>query len=303
MAISTKICPPFQVRQMTEDDFKQVVNLWTELDIAVYKSLMPTFYSIDPNGFYVAVNLEDDKVIGGIGSCNSYSDSLIVGMFAVKKEYRGLGIGSKLFEAVLKHIGDRNAGLFCNAKILPMYRDKFDFVKQDNNNAVNYAIEDSPNLDLLCKHLSGVTIHSFNEGLLSKIADFHEKITKDRNEKLLRLILSDKDGISRVIIDSKGDVVAFGTLKSTNLSTVVANGPIYSINDELAELLLYNLIKDFEPTKGLELDLRDSENVEKIAVKLNLRPIVKFYRPFTKYVPETDMSKIYGFHTVAFYPF
>lgn len=47
-----------------------------------------------------------------------------IGLYAVRPKYQGLGIGMKLWNKMLEHVGDRNAGLHAVPKHRKTYQEK-----------------------------------------------------------------------------------------------------------------------------------------------------------------------------------
>lgn len=95
---------------------------------------------------------------------------------------------------------------------------------------------------------------------MNKIIAFDEKIVNHNRDKLLRLTFNEPETISRVAIDlDNGNILGYGCLRKSNANKAL-NGPIYCKNDQVSELLICNLIKNFQPTKnGLVLMIPDSK--------------------------------------------
>lgn len=67
------------------------------------------FYETDPDGFFVA-EIEGKPI--GCASAVAYDDSFgFLGLYVVKPEFREKGVGGKLTEKCLEHLGNRNIGL------------------------------------------------------------------------------------------------------------------------------------------------------------------------------------------------
>jgi len=67
------------------------------------------FYEADPEGFFIA---ELAGKFVGCASAVAYDDSFgFLGLYVVKPEFRKTGIGMKLTEKCLEHLGERNIGL------------------------------------------------------------------------------------------------------------------------------------------------------------------------------------------------
>lgn len=82
-------------------------------------------------------------------------------------------------------------------------------------------------------------------------------------------------------------------------------GPIYALNDGVAELLVYHLIKDFPPVlNGLTLMIPDiNYGAQRMAKKMKIVELYRLCRLFTKSIPKAEMEKIYCIHSPNFYPF
>ncbi|MGH7659524.1 MAG: GNAT family N-acetyltransferase [Vulcanimicrobiaceae bacterium] len=61
------------------------------------------FFAADPEGFFVALD-DDGNKLGCIAAVR-YETFGYIGMFLVRPEFRGRGIGAELFDAALRHLG------------------------------------------------------------------------------------------------------------------------------------------------------------------------------------------------------
>lgn len=68
------------------------------------------FFSADPDGFFVAVD-ETDALIASISVVNHTPDFSFLGLYIVKPDHRGHGVGLGLWTHALSHAGDRTVGL------------------------------------------------------------------------------------------------------------------------------------------------------------------------------------------------
>jgi GNAT superfamily N-acetyltransferase len=98
-----------QIRGMRRDEVEFAI------DLAAGEGWNPgvhdgaCFYATDPNGFFVAEL--DGELVGSISTV-SYGDSFgFMGLFIVKPEYRGTGIGARLGKKGLAYLTDHNIGL------------------------------------------------------------------------------------------------------------------------------------------------------------------------------------------------
>ena len=68
------------------------------------------FFAADPAGFFVAVD-EQDNPVASISVVNHTDDFAFLGLYIVRKEFRGRGIGLGLWKHALQHAGARTVGL------------------------------------------------------------------------------------------------------------------------------------------------------------------------------------------------
>jgi GNAT superfamily N-acetyltransferase len=70
----------------------------------------PAFYATDPNGFFVATD-DTDEPIAAISVVNHTAEFAFLGLYIVRPEHRGTGVGYGLWQHALKHAGQRTIGL------------------------------------------------------------------------------------------------------------------------------------------------------------------------------------------------
>ncbi|MEM9969129.1 MAG: GNAT family N-acetyltransferase [Pseudomonadota bacterium] len=68
------------------------------------------FFAADPAGFFVAVD-QQDAPIASISVVNHTADFAFLGLYIVREEFRGRGIGHGLWRHALQHAGSRTVGL------------------------------------------------------------------------------------------------------------------------------------------------------------------------------------------------
>lgn len=69
----------------------------------------PAFFAADPQGFFVAV--EDGVPVAAISVVNHDEQFAFLGLYIVQPEFRGKGIGLRLWQHALEHAGSRTVGL------------------------------------------------------------------------------------------------------------------------------------------------------------------------------------------------
>lgn len=69
----------------------------------------PAFFAADPQGFFVAV--EDGRCVAGISVVNHSDSFAFLGLYIVRPDWRGRGLGLALWQHALRHAGARCIGL------------------------------------------------------------------------------------------------------------------------------------------------------------------------------------------------
>jgi hypothetical protein len=99
----------FVVRNMTEADLARAIE-WAASEgwnPGLYDA--HCFYAADPQGFFAGER--DGDPIGCVSAVRYGSGFGFLGLYIVKAEHRGQGIGLELWRAALDHLGDRVIGL------------------------------------------------------------------------------------------------------------------------------------------------------------------------------------------------
>lgn len=83
-----------------------------------------------------------------------------IGLYGVRPELHGRGIGISMWRRVVDHVGTRNAALYAVPQHLAMYRDRAGFRHPDDRLLLIYENDqiESPRVDLLVDTIRGVEV-------------------------------------------------------------------------------------------------------------------------------------------------
>jgi GNAT superfamily N-acetyltransferase len=99
----------YTIRRMGRDEVELAVDWAAEEGWNPGLHDAECFFSADPEGFFVG--LLDDEPVGCI-SAVSYGEAFgFLGLYIVKREYRGRGFGMRLWQKGMNHLRGRNVGL------------------------------------------------------------------------------------------------------------------------------------------------------------------------------------------------
>jgi hypothetical protein len=244
-------------------------------------------------------------------------ETAFIGLYAVRPEYQGLGIGIRMWQEVMDHVGERNAGLYAVADHIHTYRDLAGFRVEDSIRMIVYESDCILTTDDLVKAIGNVVVTEITEQFFDRVADYDHRVTHVDRRQLLRLIVDQKDTLSLVAFETSlsrpggqeetevRKVLGYLCIRVNNIGKAMA-GPLYAENDAVAELLVSEAIKKFPiaSQKGILFMTFDcSPGGIRIAEKLKLDYIEHLPRFFTRKIPVADFDRIYCISSPNFSPY
>ncbi|MGB7531567.1 MAG: GNAT family N-acetyltransferase [Halobacteriota archaeon] len=109
-----------RIRRMTEDEVAFAIDLAAEEGWNPGIHDGECFYAADPNGFFVGEL--DGELVGSISAVSSDDSFGFIGLYIVKPEFRGIGIGTRLWEVGRAYLTDHNIGLDGVVEQQPYYQ-------------------------------------------------------------------------------------------------------------------------------------------------------------------------------------
>ncbi|TCK38916.1 ribosomal protein S18 acetylase RimI-like enzyme [Paraburkholderia sp. BL8N3] len=101
--------PAFSIRRMTPGDVELALEWAAAEGWNPGRHDARCFFAADPQGFFIG---EQGGEPVGCVSAVAYGDGFgFIGLYIVKPEFRGKGLGMRLWEAGMAYLGDRNIGL------------------------------------------------------------------------------------------------------------------------------------------------------------------------------------------------
>ncbi|XP_054164317.1 uncharacterized protein LOC128962023 [Oppia nitens] len=297
--------PNYHIRYMTETDVPEVLQIWGDNNLHEGTHTIQSFLKVDPEGFVVAVDDRTGQVLGMCAGVFINPDTGFIGLYGVDPVYQKLGIGLNMWQKIMAHIGDRNAGLYAVPEHLVMYRDRAGFAREDSRQMVLYDGE-SVRLRDLVKSMDGIRVEPIvGDQLVERVVDYDNRgVHRYSRSRLLPGVFREPDSVALVAVDEYDDqVVGYGCMRTNNIGKAMA-GPVYANNDALAELLVYSLIDRFPTaqTRGLLFMTLDSNpGGIRIADKLGLGKQEQLPRFFNKFVyTDAQWDRVYCIHSPNF---
>ncbi|KJH50947.1 acetyltransferase, GNAT family [Dictyocaulus viviparus] len=196
--------------------------------------------------YYMAIDKDSNEAVGGVClafdrsvSGNSDEDLYYVGMYYVRPEWRGSGLGTMLFEKILKIAGNSNTVLNGVMKMTDRYAAKYSFDKmvEYKHNFASISTEKLviPRIDSQC------FIKDLTEVNESDVIAYDAKISHRNRSKYLLNYITVGSCYTKVAVDSKGKIIGIGCLRVT-YSNDLCTGPLYADNEAAARSLLAGML-------------------------------------------------------------
>lgn len=228
------------------------------------------------------------EVIGSCVAIRLSADHGNIGMFVVRSDYRGCGIGTQVWSLAVRHLQNRNKGLSAVSKLLPVYRDRAGFnqvadwsirlftmsldrlqhlsTKPSVNRyqAQSVSLNSTscrPNQSLrssvrrplgeLCHNKLAISIRSFSKRSCHDLIQYDRLLHGYDRSVIVRTSCIEPDSCTRIAY-SRNRIVGYATIKR-NLQQAYQFGPIYSDRPAVARELIYSLIGQLGNLESIRL--------------------------------------------------
>ncbi|CAL1284457.1 unnamed protein product [Larinioides sclopetarius] len=292
----------YTVRLMTKDDVPEALEVWSETGMQEASHCLYTWLEVDKDAFNIAVT-DSGKVIAVCAAVFHHPDFAFVGLYCCLERYRGRGIGKKVWDACMEHIGTRNAGLDAVPGTLELYRDKGGFpIVETRWTCVMYETENPINHEALSEQVpSEVSIEPFQDAFLPAMAEYDLALVGF--DRKLALGLNCKESGSKTLVAFEGGkCVGFGTIK-TSCHRCRQVGPLYADDAAVAEVMLKRLIVSFPTAKGLAiLTISTNSPANSLLKKIGCPVTEEYIRLYRKEKMEVDTNKVFAQWDLNFCP-
>ncbi|CAL1283825.1 unnamed protein product, partial [Larinioides sclopetarius] len=291
----TEMAPfTYTVRPMTKDDVPGALEVWRQTGMQEATHCLYTWLEVDKGAFNIAVT-DSGEVIAACAGIRHRPDFAFVGFYCCLEQYRGQGIGKKVWDACIEHIGTRNAGLDAVPGTFELYRDKGGFpIVETRRTFVMYETENPIKYEALSDKVPvGVTIEKFQDTFLPAMSEYDFALVG--YDRKLALKLSCKEPGSKTVVAFKDrKCVGFGTIK-TSCFQCRQVGPLYADDAAIAEVILKRLIVSMPKLKGFAATILSTNRPANSFMKKIGCPATEEYpRLYRKKRMEVDSSKVFA---------
>ncbi|KHJ89132.1 acetyltransferase, GNAT family [Oesophagostomum dentatum] len=203
---------------------------------------------------FVAVDKETGEPIGCVTSGLDHSisgkrdeDLRSVGMYYVKEEWRGSGVGTALFTKVIENAKGSNMALHGVLKMSPKYASKYGFDKMSN---CKYDFAMVPTEHITVPQANEkYAIKDFSDVSDSQLAAYDATISQRNRLKYLKNFMTTGKCYAQVALDSSDTIVGLCSIRAVKANTL-CTGPLYADNEDIARSLLAGVLPMIEDIKN-----------------------------------------------------
>ncbi len=243
------------------------------------------FYHADPNGFYAAKL--DGEIVGTISLVKYPGDFVFEGLYIVKTEFRGRGIGFQIQNYALEICKGKNLGLDGVVAMKQKYTEYGLTFAYNNTRYAGIGIAENKS----SKQCFPIEKKDFSE-----VAAFDLECFRFDRSRFLEGWLSQADSASRLIRNEKtGAIAGYGVIRRCVEGNKI--GPLFADSQSTAEQL-YNSLTSTVPGETVFLDVpQPNDAAVELALMKELHSVFSTVRMYTKTAPDIQLSKVFGVTT------
>lgn len=243
------------------------------------------FYHADPSGYFVG--LLSGIPVASISSVAYDGRFGFLGLYIVRPEYRGKGLGIKIWEKALEYLGNRSVGL---DGVVARQKDyeKYDFRFAYRN------LRFVGNLSAFVKPSKNVT--DLKNVDVRKIIEYDSKMFPARRDNFLSKWISQEGSRALGYLSDNGRLAGYGVARPCVTGFKV--GPLFADNEQVAKELLSELAG--RAARGGEnpaffIDVPEpNQHALDLAKRIGMKKVFETARMYNKAAPVLPLDRIYG---------
>jgi GNAT superfamily N-acetyltransferase len=243
------------------------------------------FLLADPDAF---IAVEDAGGIAGTVSCALYGDHYgFIGLYIVRPDLRGRGIGNALLERALARAGARVIGLDAVIAQQPSY-ERRGFVLAHQN--VRWRMAGGGFRPAGVVELSSVP--------LDDVLAFDEAVFGTERERFVRAWIDRPPGHALACVEG-GVPAGYGVLRRCRAGAKV--GPLFAEDAEVADRLLAGLLAAVPREMDVFVDMPEANpRTRALIAARHMQPVFETARMYRNGWPPEDLSRVFGVTTFEF---
>lgn len=240
------------------------------------------FWEADNQGFFIG--LLDNIPIATI-SCVKYDDKFaFLGFYVVKREYRNLGYGIRIWNKALEYAGSINIGLDGVLAQQKNY-ERAGFKLAYNNirfEGINKYVSDS------------VKTVDYTENLFDELNAYDYKHFLSDRKSFLKEWFNNAKAVKVKMHGEK--ISGYGVIRECFSGYKI--GPIFSDDNNSAEEIITNLLKSIPEGEKFYLDVPAvNQSALSICENMSMKKVFETVRMYNRYIPDLPVNNIFGVTT------
>lgn len=243
-----------------------------------------SFYAADKDGFLLG--LLNKKPVSAISVVKYGSDFGFLGLYIVRKEFRGRGFGLRIWNEAIKYLNDRNIGLDGVISQQENYK-KSGFTQAYRN--IRYEGKTNKKSSNILK------ITEIEKIPLKKLIEYDRKFfPANRTDFLKKFIIQPLSyGFA---YEENIELKGYGMIRKCRTGYKI--GPLFADNEEIAQNIFISLQNQFHPGTQFFLDVPEvNKEAIKMAESTGMKPMFETARMYNKVFPKVDLKRIFGITT------
>lgn len=247
------------------------------------------FYEADPEGFFIA-ELEGKPV--GCASAVAYDNDFgFLGLYVVKPEFQKKGIGMRLTEKCLEHMGDRNIGLDGVVENEIKYQKIMKFRSSYSN--LRYEGRGGGEIPdgLVNDGLVNDGLVNISKIPFEKLLEYDRRMFPAPRSDFLKKWITQPDSYAFAALEA-GDLKGYGVIRKCRVGCKI--GPLFA-NDQGTAEKIFRALKASVPEELIYLDVPEpNKKAVEIAKKYNMNVMFRTIRMYSRKEPDIELDKVYG---------
>jgi len=243
------------------------------------------FWAADPEGFLIAV--QDGTPLGCISAVRYGPDFGFIGLYLVRPEYRGRGVGIALWRTAMERLAGRNVGLDGVVAQQANYR-RSGFSLAHRN--IRFGLSGGDRQSAV----PGVALSPAAACPPETIVALDRRCFPAPREAFLRKWLALPGHVAlAALVD--GTAVGYGVIRPCLEGAKV--GPLVARDDQIAAALLAGLVAA-APSGPVFLDVPEPNDAAlALARRVGMAPVFETARMYTGHTPDLVLSNVFGITT------
>lgn len=266
-------------------------NLKTAIDWADREGWNPglhdaiAFYETDPTGFFMG--FIGDEPVSCISAVSYKKKFGFLGLYIVRREFRGKGLGLAIWKKALSYLGSQNIGLDGVIAQQENYKKSGFKIAYKNMRFQGRSFKSNKISEDIVK-LSEIPIE--------EICDYDSKHFPVERPLFIRNWIKMPYSFSLGIVRC-GKLKGYGVIRKCRKGYKI--GPLFADNKDYAEGLLIALINKIEKDSDFYLDIPEvNQDALNLVKKRNMNFVFETARMYSKEAPDLPMHKIFGVTTL-----